>query len=144
MAGTLNLMPLTGSGGAFRPPIRASIRAFTATALAVDSRRPASLYEVLRIKQNASAVEIKSAYRNLAKVYHPDSAVRRSESDERDFNFIEIHDAYETLSDPSARAVYDLSLVAARGGIGSFSSLVAPSGSSGFYQTRKWETDQCW
>ncbi|XP_047149377.1 chaperone protein dnaJ 11, chloroplastic-like [Vigna umbellata] len=94
--------------------------------------------QVLRIKQNASAVEIKSAYRNLAKVYHPDSALRRSESDERDF--IEIHDAYQTLSDPSARAVYDLSLTAARGGSGSFTSLVAPDGSSRlYYQTRKWE-----
>lgn len=142
MAGTLNLTPLTGAGRTLRPPFRISIRAFTATA--IDSRRAASLYEVLRIKQNASAVEIKSAYRNLAKVYHPDSALRRSESDERDF--IEIHDAYETLSDPSARALYDLSLMAARDDNRSFSSLVAaPNGSSGFYyQTRKWETDQCW
>ncbi|QCE01876.1 chaperone protein dnaJ 11, chloroplastic-like [Vigna unguiculata] len=137
----LNLAPLTGAVTTLRPPPGATmVRAFTAT---IDSRRPASLYEVLRIKQNASAVEIKSAYRNLAKVYHPDSALRRSESDERDF--IMIHDAYQTLSDPSARAVYDLSLMAARGGSGSFSSLVAPDGSSRlYYQTRKWETDQCW
>ncbi|XP_027333591.1 chaperone protein dnaJ 11, chloroplastic-like [Abrus precatorius] len=163
MPGTLNLMPLAGaggtlrlssegcsiSGGFIRPPIskppnqcRGSIQAFAATASAIDSRRPASLYEVLRIKQNASAVEIKSAYRNLAKVYHPDSVLRRSESDERDF--IEIHDAYETLSDPSARALYDLSLMAAHGGSLSFSSSVAPNESCGFYQTRRWETDQCW
>ncbi|CAJ1971544.1 unnamed protein product [Sphenostylis stenocarpa] len=141
MSLTLNLTPLTAVTTTLRSPPRvAMIRAFTAT---IDSRRPASLYEVLRIKQNASAVEIKSAYRNLAKVYHPDSALRRSESDQRDF--IEIHDAYETLSDPSARAVYDLSLMSARGGGGSFSSLVAPNSSSGLYhQTRKWETDQCW
>ncbi|WVY89540.1 hypothetical protein V8G54_035054 [Vigna mungo] len=137
----LNLTPLAGPATTLRsPPSVPMVRAFAAT---IDSRRPASLYEVLRIKQNASAVEIKSAYRNLAKVYHPDSALRRSESDERDF--IEIHDAYQTLSDPSARAVYDLSLVAARGGSGSFTSLVAPDGSSRlYYQTRKWETDQCW
>lgn len=138
---TLNLTQLTGAATTIRsPPGVTTIRAFTAT---IDSRRPASFYEVLRIKQNASSVEIKSAYRNLAKVYHPDSSLRRSESDERDF--IQIHDAYETLSDPSARAVYDLSLMAVRGGNGSFSSLVAPNGSSGlYYQTRKWETDQCW
>jgi len=137
----LNFTPFTGAATALRsPPNVTMIRAFTAT---IDSRRPASLYEVLRIKQNATTVEIKSAYRNLAKVYHPDSSLRRSESGERDF--IEIHDAYETLSDPSARAVYDLSLMAARGRNGSFSSLVAPDGSSGlYYQTRKWETDQCW
>ncbi|RDX90621.1 Chaperone protein dnaJ 11, chloroplastic, partial [Mucuna pruriens] len=142
MSGTLNLMSVSGAGGTLRPPTRVSVRAFTATAVAVDSRRPANLYEVLRIKQNASAVEIKLAYRNLAKVYHPDSVVRRSESDERDF--IEIHDAYETLSDPSARALYDLSLMAARSGSRSFSSLVTQSRSSRFCQTRKWETDQCW
>ncbi|KAG2390718.1 Chaperone protein [Vigna angularis] len=137
----LNLTPFAGPTTTLRSPASVTtVRAFTAT---IDSRRPASLYEVLRIKQNASAVEIKSAYRNLAKVYHPDSALRRSESDERDF--IEIHDAYQTLSDPSARAVYDLSLTAARGGSGSFTSLVAPDGSSRlYYQTRKWETDQCW
>ncbi|XP_020227814.1 chaperone protein dnaJ 11, chloroplastic [Cajanus cajan] len=124
-------MPLTGA--TLRPPITVS---------AVDFRRPARHYEVLRIKHNASSVEIKAAYRNLAKVYHPDSAVRRSESDERDF--IEIHEAYETLSDPSARAVYDLSLMAAHGGGGSLSSSVGPNGSSGLNRTRKWETDQCW
>ena len=116
-----------------------SMRAFTATAAA-----PASLYEVLRIKQNASATEIKSAYRSLAKVYHPDSAVRQPEFDDRDF--IEIHDAYETLSDPAARAIYDLSLTmaAAHGGRGS-RPLVTPNGAAGFYRTtRRWETDQCW
>ncbi|KAK7320294.1 hypothetical protein VNO77_29632 [Canavalia gladiata] len=163
MQGTINLIPLTGagrklhlssercciSGGFIRPPITepaikrgASIRASTATVSAIDSRRSTSLYEVLRIKQNASAVEIKSAYRNLAKVYHPDSAVRPSESDERDF--IEIHDAYETLSDPSSRALYDLSLMPTHCGNRSFSLSVDPNGSSGFYQTRRWETDQCW
>lgn len=136
MSGTLNFTTLTGV--TLRPPVRASIRAFEAP---VGSRRPASLYEVLRIKQNASAVEIKSAYRNLAKLYHPDAPLRRPGSDGRDF--MEIHDAYETLSDPSARVVYDLSLMAARGGA-SFSCLVAPNGFSGFYQTRNWETDQCW
>ncbi|XP_061337653.1 chaperone protein dnaJ 11, chloroplastic-like [Gastrolobium bilobum] len=163
MPGTLNLTLITGAGRTLRlssevsslssrfvrPPImdsakqcRPAIRAFSATVSAIVSRRPASLYEVLRIKQNASSVEIKSAYRSLAKMYHPDSAVRPSESDERDF--IEIHDAYETLSDPSARALYDLSLMAAHGGRRLFSSSVAPNGSSGFYQTRRWETDQCW
>ncbi|KAK7299889.1 hypothetical protein RJT34_10717 [Clitoria ternatea] len=161
MSGTLNLVLLTGAGAGgklrfssdecsisgrlVRSPTvqstnhrRSSIRAFATTATAIDSRRPQSLYDVLRIKQNASAVEIKSAYRSLAKVYHPDSTSRRLESNERDF--IEIHDAYETLSDPSARALYDLSLMAAHGGRRS----VAPSDFCRFYQTRRWETDQCW
>ncbi|KAK1551094.1 hypothetical protein Q3G72_030177 [Acer saccharum] len=65
-----------------------------------------SLYEVMRVDPTASMTEIKTAYRSLAKVYHPDLSVASSNG--RDF--IEIHNAYETLSDLAARAVYDLSL----------------------------------
>ncbi|XP_054799718.1 chaperone protein dnaJ 11, chloroplastic-like [Prosopis cineraria] len=122
---------------------RASIGAVATEAdpAVIDSRRSLSLYEVLRVNQNASPTEIKSAYRSLAKLYHPDSAVRRSESDGRDF--IAIHNAYETLSDPSARALYDLSLKAARRRRRPNLSSVRDR-SSGFYTTRRWETDQCW
>lgn len=152
MLATLNLTCLSVPGGRLRQSSErcslsanrrsTSIRAFVATA--TDSRRTASLYKVLRVKQNATAMEIKSAYRSLAKVYHPDSAVRRSESGERDF--IEIHDAYETLSDPSARALYDITLMMATHGGGgrSRSSLSYSGGSFGSYLTRRWETDQCW
>uniref|UniRef100_A0A803LQD8 J domain-containing protein n=1 Tax=Chenopodium quinoa TaxID=63459 RepID=A0A803LQD8_CHEQI len=73
-------------------------------------RKSGSFYEVLRVNRHASALEIKAAYRNLAKLYHPDSS---SKSDGGDF--IQIHNAYETLSDPAARALYDLSF-----GLGSF------------------------
>ncbi|KAK3427425.1 hypothetical protein EUGRSUZ_F03659 [Eucalyptus grandis] len=67
-----------------------------------------SLYEVLRVERTASPTEIKGAYRTLAKLYHPDAlSPVEAGSDGRDF--LEIHDAYATLSDPSARALYDLS-----------------------------------
>ncbi|GFP90965.1 chaperone protein Dnaj 11 chloroplastic [Phtheirospermum japonicum] len=93
-----------------------------------------SLYEVLRIRRNASQVEIKTAYRTLAKLYHPAAAASSSSSsDGRDF--IEIHKAYATLSDPDARAVYDLNL--------NVDSKRRP-GRGRFYPTRRWETDQCW
>lgn len=120
---------------------RSPIRAFAADAVTavIDSRRTESLYEVLRINQNASLTEIKSAYRSLAKLYHPDSA---SESDGRDF--IEIHNAYETLSDPSARELYDLSLVDSHRRRRSYSSSSIHSDYAGFCSTRRWETDQCW
>lgn len=97
---------------------------------------------MLRVDENASVTEIKAAYRSLAKLYHPDA----SESDGRDF--IQIHNAYETLSDPSTRTLYDLSL-----GLRSErrSSGSSSSSSFGFYPvgfggrpTRRWETDQCW
>ncbi|KAK4767775.1 hypothetical protein SAY87_002916 [Trapa incisa] len=104
------------------------------SAYAVE-RRPSSLYEVLRVKQTATPTEIKAAYRMLAKVYHPDLA-RRTESDGS--NFIEIHNAYATLSDPASRAVYDLSMdqkMHRRSAAGS---------GIGFYPNRRWDTDQCW
>ncbi|KAI4307804.1 hypothetical protein L6164_030947 [Bauhinia variegata] len=126
---------------------RASVRSFTTdTASAMmDSRRTASasLYEVLRVDQSASPEEIKLAYRNLAKLYHPDTAMNRSESDGRDF--IEIHNAYATLSDPSARALYDLSLMAhQRRRLSSYAAGIQTDPSFGFYPTQRWETDQCW
>ncbi|GMH25458.1 hypothetical protein Nepgr_027301 [Nepenthes gracilis] len=120
---------------------RAAVREFTDAASLVASRKPESLYEVLRIKENASPNEIKTAYRSLAKLHHPDA----SPSDGSDF--IEIHNAYETLSDPASRDLYDLSI-----GLGRRDTRLSSS-SFGFdsvarrpvfYTTRRWETDQCW
>ncbi|XP_042008558.1 chaperone protein dnaJ 11, chloroplastic-like [Salvia splendens] len=124
-----------------------SVRA-EAAQLAVPDRR--SLYEVLRVKRNASQVEIKTAYRTLAKLHHPDARARFMDSSIATSadggDFIEIHNAYATLSDPNARAEYDLNLtVDSRGrwnpgGAGGYGS----PGRGRFYQTRRWETDQCW
>ncbi|XP_048140808.1 chaperone protein DnaJ-like [Rhodamnia argentea] len=82
--------------------------AATATVEAVPIVRDSSAtpYQVLRVKPSASQAEIKAAYRRLAKLYHPDSAL--TNGDEGDF--IEIHNAYAMLSDPTARARYDLSM----------------------------------
>ncbi|WVY92534.1 hypothetical protein V8G54_031622, partial [Vigna mungo] len=85
-----------------------SVRAVSAEAVQVRLPAP-SFYEVLRIQRHASPTEIKSAYRSLAKLYHPDAVVRHATEDVRageaaDGNFIQIRSAYETLSDPSARA----------------------------------------
>ncbi|CAJ2640150.1 unnamed protein product [Trifolium pratense] len=122
---------------------RISIRAATAV---VETRRPAaSLYEVLRLKPGASPTEIKSAYRSLAKVYHPDAAAQRL-PECGDGDFIEIRNAYETLSDPSARSVYDMSLMTAHGGRNRrfTAAPVTQKRQSGYYSNRRWETDQCW
>ncbi|KAE8709498.1 Chaperone protein dnaJ 11 [Hibiscus syriacus] len=65
-----------------------------------------SLYQVLGIPIGASNQEIKSAYRRLARVCHPDvAAIDRKDSSADEF--MEIHAAYSTLSDPEKRAVYD-------------------------------------
>ncbi|KAI3963932.1 hypothetical protein MKW92_004644 [Papaver armeniacum] len=108
-----------------------------------SSPAASSLYEVLRVKENASAVEIKTAYRNLAKRVHPDVAT--SESDSRDF--MEIHKAYTTLYDPTARANYDLSIARTSVRYGSSGYSTGLGSRSGFPvvgQMRRWETDQCW
>ncbi|CAI0382644.1 unnamed protein product [Linum tenue] len=82
----------------------------------------------------ASCQEIKSAYRKLARVLHPDVAGEESAASE----FIELHKAYETLSDPAKRADYDRSLFR----LGR--SMSYAFGGSPGYTSRRWETDQCW
>ncbi|CAJ1960236.1 unnamed protein product [Sphenostylis stenocarpa] len=152
MTPTLNLaavgFPLRFSSSAASTH-RTSVRAVAAQD--VQTRLPAaSLYEVLRVEPDASPTEIKSAYRSLAKLYHPDAVVRRSPDisgagEVGDGDFIQIRSAYETLSDPSARAMYDLTLTAAHGGRNRrFPIPLSRNHSSTFYATRRWETDQCW
>jgi hypothetical protein len=64
----------------------------------------ANYYEILGVNQNASTAEIKSAFRALAKIYHPD----KNPDGQEDFK--KILRAYETLINPSRRASYDLRL----------------------------------
>ena len=62
-----------------------------------------SLYETLEVSENASAEEIKKAYRKLARKYHPD--VNKDPSAEEKFK--EINAAYEVLSNPEKKQQYD-------------------------------------
>jgi len=62
-------------------------------------------YDILGINENASADEIKSAYRQLAKKYHPDHNPNNKEYENK---FKEISEAYSILSDPNKRKEYDL------------------------------------
>ena len=61
-------------------------------------------YEILGVSRQATQEEIKKAYRRLARQYHPDLRPGDKEAEER---FKEISEAYEVLSDPQKRAVYD-------------------------------------
>jgi molecular chaperone DnaJ len=63
-------------------------------------------YDVLGVAPGAGADEIKRAYRQLARRYHPDIS-----GDERGAAFLEVSRAYEVLRDPERRRSYDANLV---------------------------------
>jgi curved DNA-binding protein len=61
-------------------------------------------YETLGVAKTASEDEIKSAFRKLARKYHPDVAKDKKAAEEK---FKQINEAYEVLSDPDKRRKYD-------------------------------------
>ena len=74
-------------------------------------------YDILGVDKNASPDDIKSAYRRLAKQYHPDINKDPGASEK----FKEINEAYECLSDPQKKSNYD-----------QFGSSTGPQGFGGF------------
>ena len=62
-----------------------------------------SLAAILNVEQEASQAEVKKAFLELAKKYHPD----RNSSKEATKKFAEINEAYETLGDEQKRNIYD-------------------------------------
>ena len=86
-----------------------------------------NFYDILGVKKNASQDEIKKAYRDLCKKYHPD----KNGGD--DTKFKEINEAYDTLGDEEKRKKYD-----APSGFGGFGGF----GNGGFnFNFRKMATD---
>ena len=57
-------------------------------------------YEILGIEKNADAAKIKSAYRKLAKKYHPDTNSGDAVAEKK---FKEVTEAYNILSDPEKK-----------------------------------------
>jgi molecular chaperone DnaJ len=67
-----------------------------------------NFYKVLGVNQKAGPERIKRAYRQAAKRYHPDVSSRNEEK------FREVQEAYETLSDPEKKALYDREILEKR------------------------------
>ncbi|CAL9126936.1 unnamed protein product [Musa textilis] len=99
----------------------------------------ATLYDVLGVPTGATGGEIKAAYRRLARECHPDVAAADESSDE----FIRLHAAYATLSDPEKRAEYDQRVMASMANAAA-GRRWSPRPSYSCRPCRKWETDQCW
>ena len=85
----------------------------------------ANFYEILGVDRNADQGAIRKAYLKLSLKHHPDKNPNNVE--EAKAKFVEIGTAYETLSDPTKRAVYDRELRSGGGGRPSM-----PNFSSGF------------
>ncbi len=62
-------------------------------------------YKILGIEKNASAEEIKKAYRKMSMTHHPDKTNGNKESEEI---FKQVAESYDVLSDPDKKAKYDL------------------------------------
>jgi curved DNA-binding protein len=68
-------------------------------------------YEVLGVPRNATAEEIKKAFRKLARTYHPDVNPEDKEAEEK---FKNINEAYDVLSDSQKRTEYNRQLLGAK------------------------------
>lgn len=101
-------LPLPRSRGTLRRQLSSpGPRACAAVGEGAKARE--NFYELLGIPESGSFDEIKRAYKLMARKYHPDvSPPDRME--EYTHRFIEVQEAYETLSDPRLRVLYDLDL----------------------------------
>lgn len=96
-------------------------------------------YDLLGVSKNATDTEIKKAYRTKARRHHPD--VDKSEGADKKFK--EINEAYQVLSDPQKKGVYDQyghSAFEPGGGFGGATQAGGPFGGAGGFRTYTWSS----
>eukprot|EP00578_Thalassiosira_sp_NH16_P030085 CAMPEP_0181077336 /NCGR_PEP_ID=MMETSP1071-20121207/897_1 /TAXON_ID=35127 /ORGANISM="Thalassiosira sp., Strain NH16" /LENGTH=178 /DNA_ID=CAMNT_0023158575 /DNA_START=177 /DNA_END=709 /DNA_ORIENTATION=+ len=115
-------------------PARASFSATTSLHMSSRTGAGRDFYSMLGVSRSADKSEIKSAYRKLAKKYHPDANPGKDTTSE----FQDVNRAYEVLGDEDKRKKYDMfgeagvgSSAASEGGYGGYGS---PFGGAGFSQ----------
>ncbi|GLW98357.1 molecular chaperone DnaJ [Microtetraspora sp. NBRC 16547] len=82
-------------------------------------------YAVLGVPKSATAAEIKTAYRKLARQYHPDANKGNTETEEK---FKEVSEAYDVLSDTKRRKEYDEARTLFGSGVGGYAGTGASRG----------------
>ncbi len=80
-----------------------------------------SYYEILGVERSASDAEVKRAFRKLAQKWHPDVSAEPAAAE----RFKEINEAYQVLSDPQRRQIYD---VVGKAGLGDMGGSSSPFG----------------
>ena len=73
---------------------------------------PESPYDLLGVADDCSTAEVKKAYRDMARLFHPDRNTDAKDIETRTAHFLKIKKAYETLQDPGSRKLYDGCLLA--------------------------------
>ncbi|BBA79298.1 molecular chaperone DnaJ [cyanobacterium endosymbiont of Rhopalodia gibberula] len=76
--------------------------------ISIQTKFANSYYAILGLYPSASAVEIRRAYRELSKRYHPDTTDLPPEVATKQFQ--KLNEAYGTLSNPEKRSLYDLQI----------------------------------
>ena len=94
----------------YRFPQQVLLRYFNVEDFKVTNPLPNTLYEVLGVSRLALATDIKSAYRRLAREWHPDVCKEPDAAD----RFRRVNDAYQTLSNSTKRSLYDVGLTVAK------------------------------
>uniref|UniRef100_A0A3Q1JSK8 DnaJ homolog subfamily C member 11 n=1 Tax=Anabas testudineus TaxID=64144 RepID=A0A3Q1JSK8_ANATE len=79
-----------------------------ASALDDDEIGSDDYYSLLNVRREATQEELKAAYRRLCMLYHPDKHRDPELKRQAETLFNLVHEAYEVLSDPQARAIYDI------------------------------------